>query len=234
MKPPRALWVPFELGRPFGAPNNPEFQMDVLKSLLALFSRERGPVLEDYPYDAPAIEDDDVPWSCPLPLTPLQPADTAAGQRKQALLAEVGMLAPWHAESVRRRGRSTFKLSGLQPDRAPEIAEFLAAIAAGEDAEPPAGIVDPMPAALRSLAEDLKAYYMEAAAEQPGAPPTGGVRMGTWFYHETCLGQALYDIRDRFVAEAQQRAASGASASTPATPALIPARFRQRPDTGGS
>ena len=25
-KPPRALWVPFELGRPFGPPSDPEFQ----------------------------------------------------------------------------------------------------------------------------------------------------------------------------------------------------------------
>ena len=29
MRPPRFLWVPFELGRPFGAPNDPAFQTKV-------------------------------------------------------------------------------------------------------------------------------------------------------------------------------------------------------------
>ena len=35
IKPPRALWVPFMLGRPFGAPNDPDFQRRVLRHLLA-------------------------------------------------------------------------------------------------------------------------------------------------------------------------------------------------------
>ena len=49
IRPPRALWVPFELGRPFGPPNHPEFQTDVLRTVLDLFKKEAGPVLEDYP-----------------------------------------------------------------------------------------------------------------------------------------------------------------------------------------
>ena len=35
IRPPRALWVPFELGRPLGAPNDPAFQTRVLRALLA-------------------------------------------------------------------------------------------------------------------------------------------------------------------------------------------------------
>ena len=53
IKPPRALWVPFMLGRPFGAPNDAAFQRRVLAALLGLFERADGPVLEDYPEDAP-------------------------------------------------------------------------------------------------------------------------------------------------------------------------------------
>jgi len=56
IQPPRALWVPFLLGRPFGAPNEPEFQRRVLRALLSLFERPTGPVLEDFPEDAPAID----------------------------------------------------------------------------------------------------------------------------------------------------------------------------------
>ena len=48
MKPPRALAVPFELGRPFGAPNEVEFQRKVLHNCLELLERESGPVLEDF------------------------------------------------------------------------------------------------------------------------------------------------------------------------------------------
>ena len=39
MKPPRALAVPFELGRPFGAPNEPDFQRRVLRAVLDLLER---------------------------------------------------------------------------------------------------------------------------------------------------------------------------------------------------
>ena len=48
MKPPRALAVPFELGRPFGAPNEAELQRKVLYHCLELLERDSGPVLEDF------------------------------------------------------------------------------------------------------------------------------------------------------------------------------------------
>jgi hypothetical protein len=210
--------------------------MDVLRSLLSLFERPRGPVLEDYPHDAPQGEDAEEAWSCALPLPPLEPAATPAEALKQALLLEVGMLAPWYAESVRRRGRTTFRLSGLTPDQAPEIADFLAALAAGEDPEPPAGLIDTMPAAVRSMVDDLKAYYTEAVLEQPGAPPPGGVRMWRWLYHETRLGQVLYDLRDRFAAELKARteANGGQPPPGPPPPVLVPARFARRPESSPS
>ena len=54
IRPPRALWVPFMLGRPLGAPNDPEFQTRVLRAALKLLDAPSGPVLEDYPEDAPS------------------------------------------------------------------------------------------------------------------------------------------------------------------------------------
>ena len=40
MQLPRFLWVPFELGRPFGAPNEPDFQRCVLRTALELLERK--------------------------------------------------------------------------------------------------------------------------------------------------------------------------------------------------
>lgn len=41
------------LGRPFGAPNAPEFQRKVLIAVLKLLEAQQGPLLEDFPEDAP-------------------------------------------------------------------------------------------------------------------------------------------------------------------------------------
>ena len=40
MKPPRAMWVPFILGRPLGQPNDPAFQRRVLRGALELLERK--------------------------------------------------------------------------------------------------------------------------------------------------------------------------------------------------
>jgi hypothetical protein len=72
-------------------------------------------VLEDYPHDAPSISDDDEPWSCPLPLPPLEPAATEAERLSQGLQSEVSFLLPWYGEAKRRKGRTLFGLSGLTP-----------------------------------------------------------------------------------------------------------------------
>ena len=95
MELPRFLWVPFELGRPFGAPHEPEFQRRVLRAALGLLERRDGPVvLEDFPDDAPAgADDDDGPgWSCPVSFAGAAGDD--AGLTGE-VLAELRRLAPW-------------------------------------------------------------------------------------------------------------------------------------------
>jgi hypothetical protein len=98
-RPPRFLWVPFPLGRPFGAPHAPRFQRRVLLAALALLERAHGPViLEDFPDDAPAPQAaapaDAADLVCPVsfPAAPTHADDPGA-----ALAAEVASLAPWYA-----------------------------------------------------------------------------------------------------------------------------------------
>ena len=45
VRPPRALWVPFELGRPLGAPNDQAFQTRVIAAALGLLEAASGPVV---------------------------------------------------------------------------------------------------------------------------------------------------------------------------------------------
>src|SRR5215472_19170007 len=64
-EPPRALWVPFELGRPFGPPSDPAFQKRVILAALRLLERENGPVLlENFPNDDPRAQLDPA-WKPP-------------------------------------------------------------------------------------------------------------------------------------------------------------------------
>jgi hypothetical protein len=80
LRPPRFLWVPFELGRPFGAPDEPEFQTKVLRTALALLERQDGPpILEDFPDDAPGDGATDMTgWTCPISFPKPQATDNPA------------------------------------------------------------------------------------------------------------------------------------------------------------
>jgi hypothetical protein len=209
--------------------------MDVLRSLLGLFDRESGPIIEDYPHDSPVTPESDVAWSCVLPLPPLEAMSIPAETLKQSLLQEVGLLAPWYSESVRRMGRTSFGLSGLSADSMPEIATYLTGLAFGESLEPPKGLDDPVPVAIRFMADDVKSYYMEAANAQPGSSTPGGVRMWAWFFHETRMGEVLYDLQDRFAVEYVEKTAANGGTPPPGLPPvnLITRRFSKRPEAMG-
>ena len=53
VRPPRALWVPFDFGRPLGIPGDADFQRRVVLAALSLLDANEGPVLVDYPEEAP-------------------------------------------------------------------------------------------------------------------------------------------------------------------------------------
>ena len=107
MHPPRALAVPFELGRPLGAPEDAAFQRRVITAALALLERPSGPVLEDYPEDAPAdaaASEADEGWACPVSFA--QPKADAPITFAARLQAEVAQMKPWHEAWKRRKGFS--------------------------------------------------------------------------------------------------------------------------------
>jgi hypothetical protein len=183
IRPPRALWVPFMLGRPFGAPNAPDFQRRVLRALLALFGRAAGPVLEDFLDDAPAPE-----GGFAAPVT-LAPPPVAAGDPGEAVLREIVQLAPWYEVARARRGRTTVGVSGLAVERAARYA----ASWLGASPEPPWADGLSAGAALKLVCDDVKAYYYEAAAARSGdARPQA---IDQWFWRDTAAATLFLALR---------------------------------------
>ena len=187
IKPPRALWVPFLLGRPLGEPNDPEFQKKVIRAALDLFERSSGPVLEDFPEDAPSRHHGTggVTWTCPVSLAREEEADA-----REALALEVSQLSSWYRMAWEKNGRTTVGVSGLDIRVA---AGLLADAAQGLEVENPLPDLT-RPTVLRLAAEDVKAYYLESIAAQPGGAATAA-DMANWFWGHTKAGETLRALK---------------------------------------
>jgi hypothetical protein len=187
IKPPRALWVPFMLGRPFGTPDEPDFQRAVLRALLMLFEQPSGPVLEDFPEDAPAGSGNDAEatFACPVSFARAAVDD---GDPGAAMLRELAQLTPWYDLAKKRRGRSTVGISGLDiEDAARHVISQLGATPAAPYSGLSAGV------ALKRACDDLKAYYYEAVAAQPGNLKAGDIER--WFWQDTIAARVFLAIR---------------------------------------
>jgi hypothetical protein len=196
-KPPRALWVPFELGRPFGPPSNPAFQRRVLLAALKLLAREDGPVLiEDFPDDDPRQRPDPA-WRSPLAAAPS--TGNATETLASCLEAEVLSLRDAHAGWIRHHRRTTVGVSGMAiPDAAHYVAEWLC----GEKPESPRdGYSSPL--LLRFAIDDLKAYVLEAAAAGPAKPSSR--QLGDWLWDESAVGAAIHELRAALLNSDDQR-----------------------------
>jgi hypothetical protein len=193
--PPRALWVPFALGRPLGATDDAEFQKNVLRTAFGLLDTAIEPTIEDYPLEVPDKGSSET-WSCPLNLTP-----ESSGSLVERLLAEVARLRPWAIETRRQRGRTLFGISGAKEDQVDELARVFVAIAETGDvtSEPVTDEITwmfEMPLLLRHIADDLRSFYHEAIAAQPGSNAPDHDALNRWIFSETVLGETLVLVAD--------------------------------------
>ena len=186
-KPPRALWVPFELGRPFGPPGDADFQRRVVLAALRLLERQDGPVLlEDFPDDDPRLHPDPN-WQPPsLPALATDRSAVAAAAR---MVAEVQALDGAHRRWTQQHGRTTAGVSGLPiADAAHYVAEWLR----GHSPDSPRdGFSAPLE--LRFAIDDLKAYALEAAGAGPAKPSSR--QLGDWLWNDTATGAAIQALR---------------------------------------
>jgi hypothetical protein len=185
-QPPRGLFVPFQLGRPVGEPEDPAFQRRVLLQALGLLERTDGPViLEDFPDDPAGWRD--TPGWVPPPVPTFGQPDSPDAWRA-AFAAELAELQPAWERAQARYGRTTVGLSFVAPADWPGLA---AAFVAG-GAPQVAGHATPA-LALRFLSDDIKALYGEAGQADGAAPASRQV--DGWFWRETLAGRLLVALR---------------------------------------
>ncbi len=189
IRPPRALWVPFELGRPFGPPNQEDFQRRVLSSALNLLEHDGPPpVHQDFSDPDPnGVADAD--WVAP------ETADC------EDIEQELGLLdSAWH-KARQRYGQTAVGLSGL-PLR--DAVAFLQRIDSDSPFPLPDyarndGLSDVL--RMRLCADDIRAFYSEAACCD--ASPSS-VQVWDWFWQQTRAGDLLRELRQNSL-ESEQK-----------------------------
>jgi len=188
IRPPRALVVPFELGRPFGAPDAPELQRAVMAHALGLLERTDGPVLETFAHDrAAASASND--WSPPIAPAPDIALEDGEAAFAAALKAEIAALKPAYDRWIAAGGRRLDRISGRTPD---EIVDLMLELAGNP------AMASPMPdypvqIAVKFAADDLKHAYYQAALTQPGT--VTDIEIDDWFFGQTLAGRLLYALR---------------------------------------
>ncbi len=183
-RPPRALMVPFMLGRPLGEPNDATFQRRVLSAALGLLERTDGPVILDhFPDDNPSWFDRP-DWAPSVVLR----APEGAPPWGAAFADELALVLPAWDRFKSRFGRTTVGLAGLAPAHWPSfIAQFF------EGGLPSLPDHDTPALALRFLVDDIKALYGEAVQADGGTPSAR--QIDGWFWRQTAAGQMLIALR---------------------------------------
>ena len=188
VKPPRALFVPFPFGFAMGNPDDPPFQHKVLAAASDLFKADSAPVLAEFPEDGQA------------PARLLQAsaarADMTTAVTKDAadeLTALRGYYERWVGD---HGGRTMVGLSGVPQRSWRGLVKYLEAYADGQDVEYEGKPEDlAVPRFIRLVADDLKAFYMEAHMCQ--RPDQQNNDLQQWFWTETAGGGLLSRLAER-------------------------------------
>ena len=199
IRPPRALWVPFELGRPLGAPENPELQRRVLLAALEILDAPEGPLIVNFPEEileeAVGHDKDLDGWSCPVSFMHQTRQETDLEKLRSSFKREIAELRPWYDLNLEKRDRTA--VVEFSPDAASEL---LGAFGTGEQPVIPKADLS-LATALRLAAQDLKAFYFEAATARPGSALPSSEAFNEWFWQESAAGRILKAVKERCLKE---------------------------------
>ena len=186
VQPPRALWVPFELGRPMGSPNDSAFQNQVLNTALQLLDIESGPVvLQDFPADEPHLLVDSA-WALP-------------SRAADAIPAEVERLQPLYQQLVTDSGRTTVGITGLSLQ---QLANYVQHFTGNGSIKNPHKVLSDL-ALMRFAIDDLKAFYLESALATKGRPTSQ--QLLRWFWQQTYVAEKIREFRQLCLASDERK-----------------------------
>lgn len=215
LKAPRALWVPFILGRPLGSPSNPEFQKKVLLDALALLQENQWPVLKDFAEEAP---EDQLGFYTEALVCPISfPAKDSSGSFEARLRNEIAQLQAWYSLAVQVKGRSTTGITGCTPE---ELGKFIASWLTDQEQKSISNLDYPPAATLKLATDELKAFYYEAKSVQPGKHSFDSIQ--EWFWFDTTAGELFIAIKEK-VSHFEDPSFKGL-----ATTSLVPRAIQQR------
>ena len=184
IEPPRALWLNFPMGRPLGKPNDPDYQLRIIRSAFNLFERSAGPVLEDFDDVIPVV-DGRMGYALPPELVLARDQIGDVDALLENVRQEMQSLDGAYRAAVSARGRTTVGASGMAID---DLAPFVAAFVRGDSPKSPRKGVTAIPM-LKLVAEDIAAYYSEARSHRDQLDDIEA--MGSWFWEETRAGRLL-------------------------------------------
>jgi hypothetical protein len=219
VRPPRALWVPFPFGRPFGAPGDAAIQRRVILAAFELLSRQAGPVLEEFVLE-PAKQLLDAkyqalgrncgPGGCKLDdalatdtslLSAQDYADPGYDGCLREVVMELAARAPLHQRyRDKRGGRTQIGLTGITPERISDAAEIVHRFVMGETIVlPSSGAYTSTRLFVRHSIDELKAYYMESRIEEAPEEIASVATANDWLWQETWVARLIIAARDRLV-----------------------------------
>ena len=133
IRPPRALFLDFPMGRGMGKPNDRLFQKKVIREAFSLLDTDSGPVISDFP-EVILVKDGRMGYALPpdlvLSVEDIGDVDAVLAEVK----AEIADLRPDYETAVAARGRTTVGASGLDIE---EFAPFVAGFLNGEIPQSP-------------------------------------------------------------------------------------------------
>jgi len=185
------------MGVSLGVPNDLHFQKRVLLALMKLLEapEENGPVLiEDYPEDAPEIEDDLLMGGISCPVFFGDPNETeiqGIDRMHTEFLREIAAMRSWYDMSVEKRKRTTVGVSRIDLN---DLGNFIYAFTGNEMPENPRPDID-ISTTLKAAVEDLRAYYFEAVISQPGRQNVSNRALLEWYWKDTVAGKVLREVQ---------------------------------------
>ena len=176
IKPPRALWVPFELGRPCGPPSDTKFQRDVLLQALQMVATAEEPTLTEFSTDDPRSH----------PNPNWQPPEL---DNPNNISEESTALKSHYQRYCVRQSRTSV---GVAKTPVADLAELFDSVFDKKEFSVLREDVSPR-LMYRLALDDLKSYYVEAALASEFLPCSNQVH--DWLWQETLLGKRMKEMR---------------------------------------